>query len=70
MKNFIILIIQLFGYVSIFVSGLSFLNYMFDWRLGYKGSEVPGDPVFAGFFLVMGLVISAVGWFLGRKFPA
>lgn len=68
MKNFIILIIQLCGFAFIFASFLSFLNFMFDWHLGYKGSEVPAEPEFAIVFLVLGLIVTAIGWFLNKKF--
>lgn len=68
MKNFVLMIIQLCGFAFIFVSLLSFLNNMFDWRLGYKGSEVPGDIEFALAFLVLGLIVAPVGWFLNRRF--
>jgi hypothetical protein len=67
MKNFILVLIQLLGYGLIFVSCLSFLNYLFDWRLGYQGSEVPKDIEFAIVFLVLGGIISLVGWFFNRN---
>lgn len=68
MKNFLILIIQLCGFAFIFVSLLSLLNFMFDWRLGYKGSEIPGEMEFAAVFLVLGLIVAPIGWFLNRRF--
>ena len=68
MKNFLILIIQLCGFAFIFVSLLSFLNFMFDWQLGYKGTEVPGDPAFVVVFLILGLIVAPIGWFLNRRF--
>jgi hypothetical protein len=67
MKNFIILIIQLCGYAFIFVAILSFLNYLFGWGLGYKGSEVPAEIEFAIAFIVLGAITSALGWFLNKK---
>lgn len=68
MKNFLILIVQLCGFAFIFVALLSFLNFMFDWGLGYKGTEVPGEPEFAVVFLVLGLIVAPIGWFLNRRF--
>ena len=68
MKNIIILIIQLCGFAFIFVAFLSFLNFMFDWRLGYKGNEIPADIEFALVFLVLGLIVAPVGWFLNKRF--
>jgi hypothetical protein len=68
MKNFIILIIQLCGFAFIFVAFLSFLNNLFGWHLGYKGSEVPADIEFAIAFLVLGLIVTPIGWFLNKKF--
>ncbi|MEZ5428204.1 MAG: hypothetical protein R2747_18180 [Pyrinomonadaceae bacterium] len=67
MKNFIILIVQLCGFAFIFVSVLSVLNYMFDLGLGYKGTEVPGEPEFAAVFLVLGLILTPLGWYLNKK---
>lgn len=67
MKNFIRGLIPLIGYGLIFVACLSFLNYMFDWRLGYQGSEVPKDIEFTVSFLVLGSIISLVSWFFDRK---
>lgn len=68
MKNAIILVIQLCGYAFILVSFVSFLNYMFDWSIGYKGEQIPGEPEFAILFVVLGVVTSAIGWFLNKKF--
>lgn len=67
MKNFIIVIIQLAGFAFIFVSILSFANYLFGWNLGYKGSEVPAEIEFAIAFVVLGAVTSLLGWFLDKK---
>ncbi len=68
MKNAIILIIQLCGYAFLFVAVLSFVNYMFGWHLGYKGSEIPAEIEFAIAFIVLGAVTSLVGWFLDKRF--
>lgn len=68
MKNFVILIIQICGFAFIFVAVLSFLNYMFGWHLGYKGSEIPAEIEFAIAFLVLGLIVTLIGWFLNKKF--
>lgn len=68
MKNIIILIIQLCGYAFILVSIVSFLNFMFGWSIGFKGEQIPAEPEFAIVFLVLGLITSAVGWFLNKKF--
>lgn len=68
MKNFVILIIQLCGFAFIFVSLISVLNMFTGWELGYQGSEVPGDPAFAIAFLVLGLIVAPVGWFLNKRF--
>ena len=67
MKNFIILIIQLCGFAFIFVAFLSFLNFMFELGLGYKGSEVPDDPGFMIIFLILGVILAPLGWFLDKK---
>lgn len=68
MKNLIILIIQLCGYAFILAFFLSLLNYFFGWHLGIKGAEVPSDPGFAIFILILGGIFSALGWFLDKKF--
>jgi hypothetical protein len=46
---------------------LSLLNYFFDWHLGLYETEVPGEPDFAGIILILGLVVSAVGYYLNKK---
>jgi len=67
MKNFIILIIQLAGYAFIIASPISALNYYFNWHLGIYDTEVPGEPGFAIFILILGLITSGVGYFLDKK---
>ena len=67
MKNFVILIIQLCGFAFIFVAVLSVVNMLTGWHLGYKGSEVPDDPAFAIAFLVLGLIVAPLGWFLNKR---
>ena len=68
MKNFVILIVQLCGFAFIFVSVLSVVNMLTGWELGYKGSEVPAEPAFAGVFLILGLIVAPAGIFLSRRF--
>lgn len=68
MKNLILLIIQLSGYAFVFVSVISAINMFTGWELGYQGSEVPGEPEFAIFFLILGLIIIPVSWLLNKKF--
>lgn len=41
---------------------------MFGWHLGYKDSEVPAEIEFAIAFLVLGLIVTPIGWFLNKKF--
>ena len=67
MKNVIQLIIQTLAFVFVFSFVLSLLNYFFDWHLGLKGQEVPGDPRAAMLFLGLGLACSVVSYFWGRK---
>ena len=67
MKNFVITVVQIAGYVFIFVAFLSLLNYLFDWHLGYRGSEVPGEPEFAAVFVVLGLVFGAGGYIWDKR---
>ena len=67
MKNIIQLIIQTLAFVFVFSFVFSLLNYFFDWHLGLKGQEVPGDPRAAVLFLGLGLVCSIVSYLWGRK---
>lgn len=67
MKNFVILIIQLCGFAFIFVSILSAVNILTGWELGYQGTEVPAEPGFAIAFLVLGLIVAPIGWFLNKR---
>ena len=69
MKNFLILIIQLTGFAFIMAFVLSFLNYIFDWRLGVYDAEVPGEPAFAVIILILGLILSGLGYYLNKKIP-
>ncbi len=67
MKNFIILIIQLLGYAFLIASPISALNYYFKWHIGIYGAEVPGEPGFAIVILILGLIVSGVGYFLDKR---
>ena len=69
MKNFVILIIQLTGFAFIIAFVLSLLNYFFDWRLGLYDAEVPGEPDFAVIILILGLILSGLGYYLNKKNP-
>lgn len=70
MKNIIQLIVQTMAFVFVFSFVFSLMNYLFDWHLGLKGQEVPGDPRAATLFLAIGLVCAAISYFWGRKGPA
>jgi len=70
MKSIIQLIIQTMAFVFVFSFMFSLLNYLFDWHLGLKGQEVPGDPRAAMLFLGIGLVCAAISYFWGRKTTA
>jgi drug/metabolite transporter (DMT)-like permease len=67
MKSIIQLIVQTLAFVFVFSFVFSLLNYLFDWHLGVKGQEVPGDPRAALLFLGIGLVCAGVSFFWGRK---
>ncbi len=69
MKNFVLLIIQILGYVCIVASPISLLNYYFDWHIGMYDTEVPGELGFAIFILIFGLVVTGISHFLDKKFP-
>ncbi|NNE65649.1 MAG: hypothetical protein HKN33_03710, partial [Pyrinomonadaceae bacterium] len=47
---------------------ISVVNMLTGWGLGYKGSEVPGDPAFAVVFLVLGLIVAPIGILLSKRF--
>ena len=68
MKILLIGFIQIIGIVFIIACPLSVLNYYFDWGLAVKGEEVPSDPRFAISILILGAVLSLIGWLLNRKF--
>ncbi|MDH3492154.1 MAG: hypothetical protein OEM82_01275 [Acidobacteriota bacterium] len=68
MTNLVILIVQLCGFAFIFVSLISVVNMFTGWGLGYKGSEVPADSAFVIAFLVLGLIVAPLGWFLNKRF--
>jgi drug/metabolite transporter (DMT)-like permease len=70
MKSIIQLIVQTMAFVFVFSFAFSLLNYFFDWHLGLKGQEVPGDPRAAILFLGIGVLCAAVSFFWGRKKPA
>jgi hypothetical protein len=67
MKNFIILIIQLCGYAFFLVAVLALVNYLFGFSLGFKGTEIPGEPLFIVAFLILGAVVAPLGWWLDKK---
>lgn len=67
MKNFVILVIQLAGYAFLIAAPISFLNYYFDWHIGIYDAEVPGEPEFAVFILILGAIVTAIGHFLDKK---
>jgi hypothetical protein len=66
--SIVIVIIQVSGVAMIIGFVLALLNWGFGWHLGLKGAEVPGDPAAAVFFLVVGLILSALGRFLDKRF--
>jgi len=67
MKNFFLLCIQLgfvfFGLATI----MAFLNYLTGWKIGIKGTAIPGDPVAAIAFLVVALICGGISFFITRK---
>jgi len=67
MKSIIQLIVQTMAFVFVFSFVFSLLNYFFDWHLGLKGQEVPGDPRAGLLFLGIGLVCAVISYFWGRK---
>ncbi|MEZ5344358.1 MAG: hypothetical protein R2681_02275 [Pyrinomonadaceae bacterium] len=67
MKSFIIVVIQITGVAFIIACVLSLLNYFFGWRLGMYDAEVPSEPEFAVIILVLGLILSGLGYFLDKK---
>lgn len=67
MKSFAVLVIQLLGYACLLAAPISFLNYYFDWNIGIYDTEVPGEPGFAIFILIFGLIVSAIGYFLNKR---
>ena len=70
MKGIIQLIVQTMAFVFVFSFVFSLLNYFFEWHVGFKGQEVPGDPRSALLFLGIGLVCAGISFFWGRKRPA
>lgn len=64
---FIIIIIRLTGAVLILSFFGSLLNYYFGWHLGIKGEEIPADPMAAIAFLVLGIILSVIGYFWDKK---
>ena len=69
MKSFAVLVIQLLGYACLLAAPISMLNYYFDWHIGLYDAEVPGEPGFAIIILIVGLVVSAVGYYLNKRVP-
>ncbi|MEZ5347489.1 MAG: hypothetical protein R2681_18295 [Pyrinomonadaceae bacterium] len=70
MRDFILLIAEMFGYAMILGFFATLLNYYFDWRLGIYDVEMPDDPYIGIYFLVIGLIITIGVYFLNKKFPA
>lgn len=67
MKNFFLLCIQL-GFIFFGLATIAaFLNYLTGWKLGIKGTAIPGDPVAASAFLVVALICGGVSLFVARK---
>lgn len=69
MKSFAVLVIQLLGYACLMAVPISLLNFYFDWHIGIYDAEVPGEPGFAIFILVFGLIVSAAGYYLNKRVP-
>lgn len=67
MKNFLLIACQLGFAAFVMVAVCSILNWSFGWQLGFKGSEIPGDPVSAVAFLILGLLFGGAYLFMRPK---
>lgn len=67
MKNFFLLCIQLgfifFGLATI----MAFINFLTGWKIGIKGTAIPGDPIAAVAFLIVALICGGVSFLMARK---
>lgn len=68
MKFLLIGFIRIIGIVFIIACPMSLINHYFDWGLAVKGEEVPSDPRFAVSILILGVLLSLVGWILNKKY--
>jgi hypothetical protein len=67
MKNFLVLVVNL-GVVAFALAALgTFLNFLFDLGIGFKGSTLPDDPVIGAVFAVMAVAFGAGAYLINRK---
>lgn len=67
MRQFIGLFLTL-GMGAFILAALgTFLNYLFGLSIGFKGEELPDDPVIGVVFLVTAAVFAGIAYFVGRN---
>jgi hypothetical protein len=67
MRNFVVIAVNL-GVAAFVMAALgTFLNYLFGFSIGFKGSKLPDDPVSGAAFLVMAALFGVAAFFVNRK---
>ena len=67
MKDLILMILQIVVVACLLGVFASTMNYFFDWHLGFKGAEAPGDPRAIVSFIIAAGVCGAIVYFWGRS---